>query len=126
MSNLTDYLDILPGGTEIGLYIYNSDSILAQSAVTESGFRIAGVQEVEEHGKYCMILSEENAKTLYDFTVEYQTGQFSKVDKEGRKIWITPDYSKTSILLFAKAELLKQLEEQGKNFLEITGMTYQE
>lgn len=76
--------------------------------------------------KIFFVLSGELSKDVYDFIVQYPTGQIEIFDKDKAKWLITkPNYQDSSIIFILTKEDLDKIQQQGFQLLENAGITYQ-
>ncbi len=81
---------------------------------------------LKEAGKLYIVLTEENAKELYDIVIQYPTGQINYFDNEDRKmIWIEPAYVDSALIVLATVDTLLKIEKKGLSFRAVTGLAFQ-
>jgi hypothetical protein len=126
MSNILSFLEKLTGSKEVGLFVIDNDPLnQSEGVVIGDGFKTALPKDYTGESDYLFILDAENAKKLYDFAVEYPTGQVSSMDRDGNRIWVTPNYNKSRIVIMNERNLLVELQKHDMDFTEIYGITYQ-
>lgn len=76
--------------------------------------------------KVFFVIKETLSKDMYDFMVQYPTGQVEIYDKFNLKSQtVIPTYKDVSIIFIITKETLKKTQESGFHVLEQVGMTYQ-
>ncbi len=75
--------------------------------------------------KAYFVLDESFSKSIYDFIKQYPTGSVEvfNTDKMEARI-IKPDYEKTSLVFLVSEDKLKQITNDGFDFISIVGMCY--
>lgn len=127
MSNILSFLDKLTGSKQVGLFVVDNDPLnKSEEAIIGDGFEVSIPKDYSGEGSYVFVLDPENAKGLYDFATEYPTGQVSCMDREGKRIWVTPHYDKSRVVILAERTTLVELQKQDLDFPAACGMTYQE
>lgn len=72
------------------------------------------------------VVKETLSKDMYDFMVQYPTGQVEIYDKFNLKSQtVIPIYRDVSIIFIITKEILKRTQESGFRILEQVGITYQ-
>lgn len=90
---------------------------------TDKIYRI--VENPEDYSKGYIVINEHNYKQVYDFVIQYPTGQVNYFDQINTKNFIfTPDYKKQTLILLTTNEFMLYLQNNRLNFLEIVGMVY--
>jgi hypothetical protein len=80
---------------------------------------------IEKGNNSYIILNDDNAKELYDLTVEYPTGQISFSNKKTlEKKWIRPNYEQAGVIILSTLSTLTNMEERGLVFRSIAGLAY--
>lgn len=76
--------------------------------------------------KVFFVIQENLSKDMYDFVVQYPTGQVEIYDKFNLKSQtVIPIYKDISIIFIVTKETLKKTQESGFRILEQVGITYQ-
>lgn len=102
-----------------------------QAILLKQGFRqVSGVYQLLTNitfpNKVFFILNENLAKDVYDFIVQYPTGQIEIFDKDRMNGKITrPSYEDVSVIFITTKENLGKIRKEGYNLLSNVGMTYQ-
>jgi len=131
-STLPHYLDLLRGSREVGLAVTKDDTQLKrlQKELDSGAFQLADSAEDLAHGSgdgiaQYIVITQENAKKLYDFAAQYPTGQVQLFDPASMQTTsVAPQYAQASILLLVSQRTLKSLEKQGFYYRKAAGLTY--
>lgn len=76
--------------------------------------------------KVFFVIKETLSKDMYDFMVQYPTGQVEIYDKFNLESQtVIPIYKDVSIIFIVTKETLKKTQESGFRILEQVGITYQ-
>lgn len=130
---LTNFLQYTAGQKEAALMLADNDqqisaleASLAQTGYTKATSPLLFLRGIYLAERTYIVLTETNAKEIYDICLQYPTGQISGFNPSKMKtLWIRPDYSKASIVVLANLDLIKKLETQGQSLRSVTGLTYQ-
>lgn len=81
---------------------------------------------LNDNDKICFIINDEtDTKLLYDFALQYPTGQVNLLDhKTLKNINISPTYDNKSLILLLTDNQLEGLIKINFDFLSVSGMTY--
>lgn len=127
-ASFKEFLAVTAGSREVGLAIAeNSKEIRDFSrSLAGAGFKQAkGVFDLFGLPKAYIIISDDMDKDVYDFVVQYPTGQVEIFDKERmRSEILSPDYNRGVVLLVEKGALNK-LQVKGFDLLTAAGPAYQ-
>ena len=130
---IKEYLNFVKSQKEVGFMLAKNEKELKEfeKELTSSCFvknsNIAGLGEsLKSPGKNYLVLKSNGPKKVYDFLVQYPTGQIEIFDSESMKSdVIIPDYKmNTTVMLVTKKYLLK-IKEEGYDLLSYAGLTYQ-
>lgn len=125
---LGEFLDIMAGSKEVGLVIAKDTEELEDfnRSMNDSGFkRVEEIADLFKFSKTFVTINENMSKDVYDFVVQYPTGQIEIFDKELMQSQIfSPDYNRSVVLLVIKNDLNK-LRSRGFNLLSLVGPAYQ-
>lgn len=133
MNNFIDFLTVTNSQKEISL-ILAKDEAECEHFVTrleDTGFRQAiDTTELFKHSttpsKAFVVVKHSISKDLYDFLVQYSTGQIAIYDKNTLKfVAIDPIYKGVSIVFVMTHEALRKTQKSGFSILENVGLTYQ-
>lgn len=129
----TDFLKYASSQKEVSLAIAKDETELQQfiKSLEEDNFRQATdtsdlFKHITQPSKVFAIFNEKLAKDLYDFMIQYSTGQVEIYDKFNLKSQLaTPVYDKVSVVFIITKDVLKKMQESGYQILEHAGITYQ-
>jgi hypothetical protein len=83
-------------------------------------------KHITKASKSFVAVKDNLSKDLYDFAVQYPTGQVEIYDKFNLKSQIiTPVYNDVTVVYVLTKAALKKTQESGFRILEIAGITYQ-
>ena len=75
--------------------------------------------------KAYLVINDKSKKVLYDFAMQYPTGQINLLDPTDMKnMSFNPDYENHSLLLLTTTDYLKYIAKDNLDFLDITGIVY--
>lgn len=128
-----DFLKFTPSQKDVSLAIAKDDSELTElmTKLEEKGFRQAVdtsdlFKQITQPSKSFFVAKESLSKDMYDFVVQYPTGQVEIYDKFNLKSQtVTPSYKDVTIIFLITKEVLKKAREAGFMLLEKVGITYQ-
>lgn len=126
-ASLKEFLDTLAGSKEVGLVIAEDQKNLKNLSklLDDAGFnRSIGITNVFESQKSYIIVDENIGKSIYDFAVQYPTGQVEIFDD--KDMWskvFSPDYRSGIVLLVAQG-ILNNLQTKGFDLLSAVGPAY--
>ena len=84
------------------------------------------LKQIEEASKSFVVAKDSLSKDLYDFAVQYSTGQVEIYDKLSLKSQVaTPVYEDVAVVYLLTKATLKKTQESGFRILEVVGVTYQ-
>lgn len=103
-----------------------------QAIIEEAGYKQAKTikdlmkEPKTVNNKYIIIQEGEDLKDVYDFMVQYPTGQVEIYDKKNLTTDVlNPDYKNTSFLFLVTKDTLSASRERGYDLLSQAGLTYQ-
>lgn len=127
-TSISDFLSVAMGSKEVSLAIAKNEAELSQfkEIMGRQGFEQSkNVADLFKLQKTYFVLGEDMDKDIYDFVVQYPTGQVEIFDKKlMRSETFLPDYNKEIVLLVVKEDLNK-LQAKGFDLLSCTGPAYQ-
>ncbi len=132
-NNFTDFLKYTKSQKEVSLAVFNDDIELKniKTILKDNDYQqIDNLPElidcVTRPSKIFFLVENEFSKDLYDFVVQYSSGQIEIYDKSNLQSQIvTPVYNDVAIILVVKKEILQKAQTSGLNILENIGLTYQ-
>lgn len=128
-ASFKEFLGIAPGSKEVSLAIAKNNKEIRDfsRSLDEAGFEQAeGVFDLFRFPKAYMTVSEDMDKDVYDFIVQYPTGQIEIFDKKlMRSQTLSPDYKNSAIVLLVEKNNLNKIQEKGFDLLSATGPALQ-
>jgi len=119
----------MTGSKEIGLAIARDDKELKDfsRSMDGEGFRqVEGISDLLKSPKTYMRIGKTLDKNVYDFVVQYPTGQVEIFDKEFmRSETFSPDYHNQGLVLLVAKDDLNKLQAKGFDLLSAVGPAYQ-
>lgn len=130
---IKEYLNFVKSQKEVGLMIAENDKELkefekelALSSFSKSNNISELGESLKKPGKNYMVLKNKDSKNVYDFLLQYPTGQIEIFNQEYMKSnIIAPDYSKNTVLFATTKEILLKIKDEGYDLLSYAGLTYQ-
>ncbi len=132
-TGFSDFISRTPSQREVSLIVAKDDQELNsfQSVLQRQGFRQAvGVYQLLTNitfpsNVFCIVNSS-LPKDVYDFIVQYPTGQIEMFDKDRMAEKVTkPSYEDVSVVFIITKENLSNIQKGNYRLLENVGMTYQ-
>ena len=120
---------------ELSLIIAENDDELTQlkDTLVKNGYTfptniLLTISDLNNQNKICFVIKDEGmAKILYDFALQYPTGQINLFDEKAMKnIVVTPDYNDKSLVLLATENQLKNLQRINFDFFAVSGIAYRD
>lgn len=136
MNSKTDFLDYLKftnSQKEVSLAIAKDDTELRELKEILESKNYKQATEVSQLMLYIdspcklyFVVFDQIPKDLYDFIVQYPTGQVEIFDGEKMKSQVaTPSYHDVSIIILLTIETLSKIQKENFSILENVGITYQ-
>ena len=127
--DIEEFIKVTNGSREVGLIIARSTLELENAAhlVESAGFaEVRGIDDLLKNAKHYLLLGKKIDKGIYDFLVQYPTGQVEIFDNQSNKSRLfSPDYSQASVMVLILLEDLLVLEEGGIVLREVAGPAFQ-
>lgn len=125
--SLIEFLGTLTGSKEVGLVIAEDQKELRNfsQSLDDAGFnKSIGIANAFESQKSYIIVDKDAGKSVYDFAVQYPTGQVEIFDNKDMlsKIF-SPDY-RSSIVLLVAQNVLNNLQTKGFDLFSVVGPAY--
>lgn len=128
-----DFLKFTSSQKEVSLVIARDYAELSGFVKTleGKGFRQAVdasdlFKHITKPSKVFFVVKEALPKDMYDFSIQYSTGQVEIYDKFNLKSQtFIPTYKDVSVIFIITKEDLKKTQELGFRILEQVGITYQ-
>jgi len=126
-ASLKEFLGTLAGSKEVGLVIAEDQKELRNfsQSLDDAGFnKSIGIANAFESQKSYIIVDKDMGKNVYDFAVQYPTGQVEIFDNKDMlsKIF-SPDY-RSSIVLLVAQNVLNNLQTKGFDLFSVVGPAY--
>lgn len=133
MQYFTDFLKYTLSQKEVSVAIAKDEAELQQlvKSLEADSFRQAIdtadlFKHITKPSKVFVIVKDKLSKDLYDFMIQYPTGQVEIYDKFNLKSQlVAPVYDKASVIFVVTKDALKKTEELGYQMLEHAGIAYQ-
>ena len=128
-----DFLKYANSQKEVSLMIAKDESELEDfvKKLNEAEFRQAVdtsdlFKHITKASKTFVTVKDSLSKDLYDFAVQYPTGQIEIYDKFNLKSQtVTPVYKDVAVTYILTKDTLNKTQESGFRILEQVGITYQ-
>ena len=124
-----EFLATLTGSKEVGLMIAKNKKELDDFArlMEEKGFKqSAGAFDFLKFLKTYFVADENMGKEIYDFAVQFPTGQVEIFDnKLMRSQTLSPNYDNSAVVLLVLKNDLDKLQAKGYNLLSSAGPAFQ-
>jgi len=132
-SKFTDFLRFTKSQKEVSLIIAKDDMELynLQAQLDENSFRKVGrhdelLKRIQSASKNYFVINKHMPKEVYDFILQYPTGQVELFDKNKMKSESTnPVYKDVSMIFIVTKDTLSTIQKTGFQLLENAGITYQ-
>jgi len=127
--SIKQIISIIKNSKEPGLIIAKDDAELLDFVriMNEQGLKQSrNIDDLLKTSETYFILKEDLDKDMYDFIVQYPTGQIQVFNKELMKSEIVfPDYENSALILVITKDTLRKISSKGFDILSITGPAYQ-
>lgn len=131
-NSLNNFLKYTLSQKEVSLVIARNDEELArfQEVLESNYFKKATeiltlISNIDEPQKIYFVITD-ISKDLYDFLLQYPSGQVEIFDSQKMKsAIISPIYQGVSVVFLIKKETLSQIQKGEFPVLEAVGLTYQ-
>jgi hypothetical protein len=121
-----DFLEAA-SGREVALAIAKNEDELKEftQSMNELGFKEAGkTLDLLSYLKSYMVAKDDTAKNIYDFAVQYPTGQVEIFDKDKMQSeTFSPGYTNSAVFLIDE-KVLNKLSAEGFDLLSVAGPAY--
>lgn len=128
-ASIEEFLFVAIGSKEVGLAIAKSKAeILSFSkAMDKQGFkRSENIADLFKSPKTYFVADGNLDKDVYDFVVQYPTGQVEIFNKKlMQSQTLSPDYENSAIVLLVDKDNLNKIQEKGFDLLSFTGPAFQ-
>jgi hypothetical protein len=127
--SLEEFLNVTAGSKEMGLIIAKDVSELTgfTQSLEEFGFEQSKVvADLSKMHKSYFVIDEVSVKDVYDFAVQYPSGQVDVFNKEQMKSQsFSPDYGRLNLVLLVEKSVLHTVQTKGFDFLSVVGPAFQ-
>ena len=127
--SIEEFLFVIQGGKEVGLVISKDEEELTSFSKALEGFdfkRSENIADLFKSPKTYFVITPDMDKNVYDFALQYPTGQVEIFDRKLMQSQIlSPDYKNSAIVLLVDKKNLNQIQEKGLNLLSAAGPTFQ-
>jgi len=132
-NTFADFLKYTPSQREVSLAIAKDESELKEfiEILESQEYRQAIdtselFKNIESPSKVFFIVRDKLPKDIYDFIVQYSTGQIEIFDRESMQSKnVIPAYEGISIVFLITKQALRHVQEAGFQILDSVGITYQ-
>ncbi len=128
-TSLVDFLSIVLGSKEVGLILAKDKSEFTDfmQKLEQTGFRQAQkMTDITKIARVYFALDEVVNKEVYDFVVQYPSGQVELFDKQLMQSTVfSPDYKNSAVVLLVYKDSLIKFKEQGFDILTVAGPAFQ-
>jgi hypothetical protein len=130
---IKEFLNFVKSQKEVGFIITENDKDLKEfekeltlSSFIKNGNIVELGESLKKSGKNFIVLKNEDLKSVYDFLIQYPTGQIEIFDSKLMKSEvIIPNYAKSTVVLLTTKKYLSKIEKEGYDLLSHAGLTCQ-
>lgn len=126
---IEEFLSAMEGAKEVGLVIAKNNEELLNfvEAMDSAGFkRSEGTADLLKSPKTYFVADENLNKDVYDFIVQYSTGQVEIFEKKLMRLQtLFPDYKNSAVVLLVDKNNLNKIQEKGFDLLSATSPAFQ-
>ena len=127
--SIEEFLSVMAGGREVGLVIAKDEAEISSFAKVMDRFdfkRSENIADLFKSPKTYLVADENIDKDVYDFIVQYPTGQIEIFNKKlMQSQTLSPDYKNSAIVLLVDKDNLNKIQEKGFDLLSSTGPAFQ-
>ena len=128
-ASIEEFLSVILGGKEVGLVIAQNDAEISSFAKAMDRFdfkRSENIADLFKSPKTYLVAGGNLDKNVYDFIVQYPTGQVEIFDKKlMQSQTLSPDDKNSAIVLLVDKDNLNKIQERGFDLLSSTGPAFQ-
>lgn len=127
--SMEEFFSVIVGAKEPSIMLAKNDDERTRfaKALYDRGFaQSKTVGDLFQLSRTFLIITDGLDKTVYDFLVQYPTGQvqiFNKATMQSQTM--SPNYAQSSIVIIVNNETVRFLADQGVDLRAITGLAYQ-
>lgn len=127
--SIEEFLSVIIGSREVGLVIAKNEAEISSFAKAMDRFdfkRSENIADLFKSPKTYFVADGNLDKDVYDFIVQYSTGQVEIFDKKlMQSLTLSPDYKNSAIVLLVDKDNLNKIQEKGFDLLSSTGPAFQ-
>jgi len=128
-ASIEEFLSVMIGSREVGLVIAKNEAEISSltKAMDRSDFkRSENISDLLKSPQTYLVADENIDKDVYDFIVQYPTGQVEIFDKKlMQSQTLSPDYKNSAIVLLVEKNNLNKIQEKGFDILGVAGPAFQ-
>lgn len=128
-ASIEEFLSVMIGSKEVGLVIAKNEAEISSFAKAMDGFdfkRSENISDLLKAPKTYLVADENIDKDVYDFIVQYPTGQVEIFNKKlMQSQTLSPDYKNSAIVLLVEKNNLNKIQEKGFDILGVAGPAFQ-
>ena len=128
-ASIEEFLSVMIGSREVGLVIAKNEveiSSFAKSMDRSNFKRSENISDLFKSPKTYLVADENIDKDVYDFIVQYPTGQVEIFNKKlMQSQTLSPDYKNSAIVLLVEKNNLNKIQEKGFDILGVAGPAFQ-
>ena len=128
-ASIEEFLSVIIGSREVGLVIAQNEAEISSFAKAMDRFdfkRSENISDLFKSPKTYLVADGNLDKDVYDFIVQYPTGQVEIFDKKlMQSQMISPDYKNSAIVLLVDKKNLNKIQEKGFDILGVAGPAFQ-
>lgn len=126
---IEEFLSVMIGSKEVGMVIAKNEAEISSFAKAMDGLdfkRSENIADLFQSPKTYFVVDGNLDKDVYDFIVQYPTGQVEIFDKKlMQSQTLSPDYKNSAIVLLVDKDNLNKIQEKGFDLLSSTGPAFQ-
>lgn len=128
-ASIEEFLSVMVGSKEVGLVIAQNEAELSSLAKALERFdfkRSENISDLFKSPKTYLVADENIDKDVYDFIVQYSTGQVEIFNKKlMQSQTLSPDYKNSAVVLLVDKSNLNKIQEKGFDLLGVAGPAFQ-
>lgn len=128
-ASIEEFLSVMIGSKEVGLVIAKNEAEISSFAKALDRFdfkRSENISDLFKAPKTYLVADENIDKDVYDFIVQYPTGQVEIFNKKlMQSQTLSPDYKNSAIVLLVEKNNLNKIQEKGFDILGVAGPAFQ-
>lgn len=128
-ASIEEFLSVIMGSREVGLVIAKNEAEISSFAKAMDRFdfkRSENIADLFKSPKTYFVVDGNLNKDVYDFIVQYPTGQIEIFDKQlMQSQTLSPDYKNSAVVLLVDKDNLNKIQEKGFDLLSSAGPAFQ-